>query len=51
MGDNDGDGRADLIGVSDTGALWLMKVPTGPSGSATPRLINSGNWVQYNLLF
>ncbi|MFJ8947915.1 FG-GAP repeat domain-containing protein [Streptomyces sp. NPDC102395] len=56
VGDNDGDGKPDLIGVEHTGvpadALWLFK-GTGKSAApfASRRLIDSHSWGSYNLLF
>ncbi|MFF7278817.1 FG-GAP-like repeat-containing protein [Streptomyces griseorubiginosus] len=51
-GDNNGDGKADLMAVDAAGALWLYK-GTGTAGapfSARTQIGTSG-WTQYNLLF
>ncbi|MFC3575523.1 VCBS repeat-containing protein [Streptomyces yaanensis] len=52
VGDNDGDGKSDLIGVDSAGALWLFK-GTGKSSApfAARTQIGTGGWTAYNLLF
>ncbi|MDQ0774427.1 hypothetical protein QF026_002893 [Streptomyces aurantiacus] len=52
VGDNDGDGKPDLIGVDAAGALWLFK-GTGKSTApfAARTQIGTGGWTTYNLLF
>lgn len=51
-GDNDGDGKPDLIGVDSAGALWLFK-GTGKSSApfAARTQIGTSGWTAYNLLF
>jgi hypothetical protein len=51
-GDNDGDGKPDLIGVDSAGALWLFK-GTGKSSApfAARTQIGASGWGAYNLLF
>lgn len=51
-GDNDGDGKPDLIGVDSAGALWLLK-GTGKSSApfAARTQIGTSGWGAYNLLF
>ncbi|MDF9815747.1 FG-GAP-like repeat-containing protein [Streptomyces sp. SPB162] len=51
-GDNDGDGKADLIASDTAGALWLFK---GTGVAATPFAtrvqIGTGGWQAFNTLF
>ncbi|MFI9762123.1 FG-GAP repeat domain-containing protein [Streptomyces sp. NPDC051963] len=52
VGDNDGDGKPDLLGVDSAGALWLFKgtgSATAPFGARTQ--IGTSGWTAYNLLF
>lgn len=51
-GDNDGDGKADLIATDAAGALWLFK-GTGKSSApfAARTQIGTSGWGQYNQLF
>lgn len=51
-GDNDGDGKPDLIGVDSAGALWLFK-GTGKASApfAARTQIGTSGWTAYNLLF
>ncbi|GHG97918.1 FG-GAP repeat domain-containing protein [Streptomyces lanatus] len=51
-GDNDGDGKPDLLGVDSAGALWLFK-GTGKASApfAARTQIGTSGWTAYNLLF
>ncbi|MFJ8632770.1 FG-GAP repeat domain-containing protein [Streptomyces sp. NPDC093568] len=51
-GDNDGDGKPDLLGVDGAGALWLFK-GTGKASApfAARTQIGTSGWTAYNLLF
>jgi hypothetical protein len=51
-GDNDGDGKTDLLGTDAAGALWLSK-GTGKSSApfAARTQLGASGWGQYNLLF
>ncbi|MFD9565245.1 FG-GAP-like repeat-containing protein [Streptomyces sp. NPDC059994] len=51
-GDNDGDGKADLIGSDKAGALWLFKGTGNPSAPFAPRVqIGTGGWGGFDTLF
>ncbi|MBD0744860.1 hypothetical protein BG418_24750 [Streptomyces sp. CBMA152] len=51
-GDNDGDGKADLIASDKAGALWLFKGTGNPSAPFAPRVqIGTGGWEGFNTLF
>ncbi|MER5561517.1 FG-GAP-like repeat-containing protein [Streptomyces sp. NPDC002506] len=51
-GDNDGDGKADLIASDKAGALWLFKGTGNPSAPFASRVqIGTGGWGGFNTLF
>ncbi|MFE3036957.1 FG-GAP repeat domain-containing protein [Streptomyces canus] len=51
-GDNNGDGKADLMAVDSAGALWLYKGTGTASAPFSARVqIGTSGWTQYNLLF
>ncbi|MFE4867908.1 FG-GAP-like repeat-containing protein [Streptomyces sp. NPDC056682] len=51
-GDNDGDGRADLIGSDAAGALWLLKGTGDPKTPFAPRVqIGTSGWAAFDTLF
>ncbi|MEU3771632.1 VCBS repeat-containing protein [Streptomyces sp. NPDC032472] len=51
-GDNDGDGKADLIASDPTGALWLFKGTGNPAAPFAPRVqIGASGWADFDLLF
>ncbi|MFF4157443.1 FG-GAP repeat domain-containing protein [Streptomyces sp. NPDC001678] len=51
-GDNDGDGKPDLIGTDKAGLLWLFKGTGDPKAPFAPRVqIGNGGWGAFNALF
>ncbi|MGW2818657.1 FG-GAP repeat domain-containing protein [Streptomyces sp. NPDC001415] len=51
-GDNDGDGKADLIGNDAAGALWLLKGTGDPKAPFAPRVqIGTSGWAAFDTLF
>lgn len=51
-GDNDGDGKADLIATDRDGLLWLFKGTGNASAPFTPPVkIGNGGWGAFNVLF
>ncbi|MEU3505089.1 VCBS repeat-containing protein [Streptomyces hundungensis] len=51
-GDNDGDGKTDLVASDKAGALWLFKGTGNPSAPFAPRTqIGTGGWGGFNTLF
>lgn len=51
VGDNDGDGKTDLIGVDSAGVLWLFKGTGTATAPFAPRTQIGGSGWGYNLLF
>lgn len=51
-GDNNGDGKTDLIAVDAAGALWLYKGTGSTTGPFSARVqIGTSGWTAYNALF
>lgn len=51
-GDNDGDGKADLIASDAAGALWLYKGTGNATGAFAPKVqIGTAGWAGFNALF
>ncbi|MCX5393265.1 VCBS repeat-containing protein [Streptomyces sp. NBC_00094] len=51
-GDNNGDGKTDLIAADTDGLLWLFKGTGNPSAPFVPRVqIGTGGWAAFDLLF
>ncbi|MFJ6575893.1 FG-GAP repeat domain-containing protein [Streptomyces sp. NPDC091368] len=51
-GDNDGDGKTDLIAADTAGPLWLFKGTGNPSAPFAPRVqIGTGGWAAFDHLF
>ncbi|MFE7607736.1 FG-GAP-like repeat-containing protein [Streptomyces celluloflavus] len=51
-GDNDGDGKADLIATDKAGALWLFKGTGNPNSPFAARVqIGTRGWDAFNTLF
>lgn len=52
IGDSNGDGKADLIGVDPAGALWLFKGTGKASAPFEARTqIGTSGWTAFNILF
>ncbi|MGA5192314.1 FG-GAP repeat domain-containing protein [Streptomyces exfoliatus] len=51
-GDNNGDGRTDLIAADTAGLLWLFKGTGNPGAPFAPRVqIGTGGWAAFDHLF